>query len=86
MEEVVKEEPSRAACQLSPQTLAAGSCHGDRPLCWTASAVALHRDVEGREERRWQGETEGMEMGGGRGQHFIFSVEGGRVGGAYINT
>lgn len=49
MEEVVKEELSRAACQLSPQTPAAGSCHGDGPLCWTASVVALHRDVEAEE-------------------------------------
>lgn len=45
MEEVVKEELSRAACQLSPPTPAASCCQGDGPLCWPARTVALHCEM-----------------------------------------
>jgi len=41
MKEAVKEELSRAACQLRPRTPAASGCQGDGPLCRPASAVAL---------------------------------------------
>lgn len=60
MEEVVKEEQSPVACQLSLRTPAASSCQGDSRLSRTASAAALHFEMWRMNVTLIKGHTMGM--------------------------
>lgn len=60
MEEVVQEEQSPVACQLSLRTPAASSCQGDSQLSRTASAAAPHFEMWGMNGTVIKGHTMGM--------------------------